>query len=36
VDTAKLLPVAYVVAAVLVAVGVVVIWADLIKPITLG
>jgi membrane-associated protease RseP (regulator of RpoE activity) len=36
VDTAKLLPVAYVVAAVLLAVGVVVIWADLIKPITLG
>ena len=36
VDTAKLLPVAYVVAAVLLAVGIVVIWADLIKPITLG
>lgn len=36
VDTAKLLPVAYVVAGVLLAVGVVVIWADLVKPITLG
>ena len=36
VDTAKLLPVAYVVAGVLLAVGVVVIWAELVKPITLG
>ncbi|MFM1918356.1 MAG: hypothetical protein RJB01_1871 [Actinomycetota bacterium] len=36
VDTAKLLPVAYVVAGVLLAVGLVVIWADLVKPITLG
>ena len=36
VDTAKLLPVAYVVAAVLLGVGLVVIWADLVKPITLG
>ncbi|MGA0209624.1 MAG: M50 family metallopeptidase [Candidatus Nanopelagicales bacterium] len=36
VDTAKLLPVAYVVAGVLLAVGVVVIWADLVRPITLG
>jgi len=36
VDTAKLLPVAYVVAGVLILVGVVVIWADLVKPITLG
>jgi len=36
VDTAKLLPVAYVVAAVLLGVGLIVIWADLIKPITLG
>lgn len=36
VDTAKLLPVAYVVAGMLLAVGVVVIWADLVKPITLG
>ena len=36
VDTAKLLPVAYVVAAVLIGVGVIVIWADLVKPITLG
>jgi membrane-associated protease RseP (regulator of RpoE activity) len=36
VDTAKLLPVAYVVAVVLLAVGVVVIWADLVKPITFG
>lgn len=36
VDTAKLLPVAYVVAVVLLGVGVVVIWADLVKPITFG
>jgi hypothetical protein len=36
VDTAKLLPVAYVVAGVLIVVGVVVIWADLVKPITLS
>ena len=36
VDTAKLLPVAYVVAGVLLAVGVIVIWADLVRPITLG
>ena len=36
VDTARLLPVAYVVAGVLLAMGVVVIWADLVKPITLG
>lgn len=36
VDVARLLPVAYVVAAVLVGVGVIVIWADLVKPISLG
>jgi membrane-associated protease RseP (regulator of RpoE activity) len=36
VDTARLLPVAYVVAAILLGVGLVVIWADLVKPITLG
>ncbi len=36
VDVARLLPVAYVVAGILVATGVVVIWADLVKPITLG
>jgi membrane-associated protease RseP (regulator of RpoE activity) len=36
VDVARLLPVAYVVAAVLIAMSVVVIWADLVKPITLG
>jgi len=36
VDVARLLPVAYVMAAVLVSVGVVVIWADLVKPISLG
>lgn len=36
VDVARLLPVAYVVAAVLVSVGVIVIWADLVKPISLG
>ncbi len=36
VDVARLLPVAYVVAGVLVAMGVVVIWADLVKPISLG
>ena len=36
VDIARLLPVAYVVAGALVAMAVVVIWADLVKPITLG
>ena len=36
VDIARLLPVAYVVAACLVGMGVIVIWADLIKPISLG
>jgi membrane-associated protease RseP (regulator of RpoE activity) len=36
VDTARLLPVAYVVAGLLLAMGVVVIWADLVKPISLG
>ena len=36
VDTARLLPVAYVVAFALVAMGVIVIWADLVKPISLG
>lgn len=36
VDTARLLPVAYVVAIALVAMGVIVIWADLVKPISLG
>ena len=36
VDTARLLPVAYVVAGVLLAMGVIVIWADIVKPISLG
>lgn len=36
VDVARLLPVAYVVAAALIAMGVIVIWADLVKPLTLG
>lgn len=36
VDTARLLPVTYAVVLVLVGVGVMVIWADLFKPITLG
>lgn len=36
VDVARLLPVAYVVAVLLVAMGVIVIWADLVKPISLG
>lgn len=36
VDVARLLPVAYVVASVLLVAGVIVIWADLIKPISLG
>lgn len=36
VDTARLLPIAYVVASVLVLMGVLVIWADLVKPITFG
>ena len=36
VDMARLLPVAYVVAGVLMAMAVVVIWADLVKPISIG
>ena len=36
VDTARLLPVAYVVAGVLLAMGVIVIWADIVRPISLG
>lgn len=36
VDTARLLPVAYVVAGVLLFMGVIVIYADLVKPISLG
>ena len=36
VDTARLLPVAYVVGIALVVMGVIVIWADLVKPISLG
>ena len=36
VDVARLLPVAYVVATILVGVGIIVIWADLVKPITFG
>ena len=36
VDVARLLPVAYVVAGLLVAMGVIVIWADLVRPISLG
>lgn len=36
VDIARLMPVAYVVAGTLLAMAVVVIWADLVKPITLG
>jgi hypothetical protein len=36
VDVARLMPVAYVVAIGLVAVGAIVIFADLVKPITLG
>jgi membrane-associated protease RseP (regulator of RpoE activity) len=36
VDTARLLPVAYVVAGALLLMGVIVIWADLVKPISLG
>lgn len=36
VDMARFLPVAYVVAAALLVMGVVVIWADLVKPISLG
>ncbi len=35
VDVARLLPVAYGVAAVLIAVGVIVIWADLVRPLSL-
>jgi membrane-associated protease RseP (regulator of RpoE activity) len=36
VDIARLLPVAYVVAGALLAMAVVVIWADIVKPITIG
>jgi membrane-associated protease RseP (regulator of RpoE activity) len=36
VDVARLLPVAYVVAGILLAMGVIVIWADLVRPISLG
>jgi membrane-associated protease RseP (regulator of RpoE activity) len=36
VDTARLLPLTYAVAVVLVGAGVLVIWADIVKPITLG
>lgn len=36
VDMARLLPVAYVVAGALLLMGVIVIWADLVKPISLG
>ena len=36
VDTARLLPLTYAVAAVLLVSGVIVIWADLVKPITLS
>jgi len=36
VDTARLLPLTYSVAVVLITVGVMVIWADIVKPITLG
>ena len=36
VDMARLLPVAYIVAGVLVSMSVVVIWADLVRPIALG
>lgn len=35
-DVARLLPVAYVMAILLVGMGVIVIWADLVKPISLG
>ena len=35
-DVAKLLPVAYIVAALLIGMSVIVIWADIVKPITLG
>jgi len=35
-DVAKLLPVAYVVAAALVVMGAIVIFADIVKPISLG
>jgi membrane-associated protease RseP (regulator of RpoE activity) len=36
VDTARLLPLTYTVAVLLIGVGVMVIWADLFKPITIG
>lgn len=36
VDTARLLPLTYAVAALLVTMGVIVIWADLVKPISIG
>ncbi len=36
VDTARLLPLTYAMSTVLIAVGALVIWADIVKPITLG
>lgn len=36
VDTARLLPVTYAIAVVLIGVGIMVVWADIVKPITLG
>lgn len=36
VDTARLLPITYSVAVLLIVVGVMVVWADIVKPITLG
>jgi membrane-associated protease RseP (regulator of RpoE activity) len=36
VDVARLMPVAYVVAGILLAMGVIVIWADIVRPISLG
>ncbi|MDZ7576599.1 MAG: site-2 protease family protein [Candidatus Nanopelagicales bacterium] len=36
VDTARLLPVTYVMAITLIGVGIMVVWADIVKPITLG
>lgn len=36
VDVARLMPVAYVVAGILLAMGAIVIWADLVRPISLG
>lgn len=36
VDVARMLPVAYTVAMILIAMSVIILWADIVKPIRLG